>query len=258
MEKGYALPNAWELAERRLALLEECHDPASFRRAEALGVGPGWRCLDAGAGHGSFARSLASRVGATGHVVAADLDVRLLERAAVPGVEVRRMDLVADDLPAAAFDLVHTRMVLLHVPARDAVLGRLAAAVRPGGVLMVEEDDTYPLEVTSSGPYLDAWRAFLAMMRAAGLDPEWARGLPERLDALGLVDVETEIDGQIFRGGSAAAQFWSLTWLQARERMVAMGVPGEVVDAGRAVLAHPGRWFHGPAKVVAWGRRAAV
>lgn len=258
MEKGYALPNAWELAERRLALLEECHDPASFRRAEALGVGPGWRCLDAGAGHGSFARWLAARVGPDGLVVAADLDVRLLERMAAPGVEVRRMDLATDELPAAAFDLVHTRMLLLHVPARDAVLARLAAAIRPGGVLMVEEDDIHPLEANAPGPYLEAWRAFLAMMRAAGLDPEWARGLPERLDALGLVDVEAEIDGQIFRGGSPAAGFWSVTWLQARERIAAMGFSGEVMDAGRAALADPARWFHGPAKVVAWGRRAAA
>jgi hypothetical protein len=39
---GYALPNHCELAEQRLALLEACHDGASIRRAEALGVAPGW------------------------------------------------------------------------------------------------------------------------------------------------------------------------------------------------------------------------
>ena len=49
-ETGYAPPNAWEQARRRLALLEACHDPASIRRAEALGVGGDWHCLDAGAG----------------------------------------------------------------------------------------------------------------------------------------------------------------------------------------------------------------
>jgi hypothetical protein len=37
---GYALPNHCELAEQRLALLEACHDGASIRRAEALGVAP--------------------------------------------------------------------------------------------------------------------------------------------------------------------------------------------------------------------------
>jgi SAM-dependent methyltransferase len=254
-EQGYTLPNAWELARERLALLEACHDPASIRRAEALGVAPGWRCLDAGAGHGSFARWLAGRVGASGSVVAADMDARLLQEIDAPGLEVREMDLATDELPRDAYDLVHTRLVLIHVAARDEVLARLAAAVRPGGVLLLEEDDIHPVLATADGAYREAWEAFLAMSQDAGLDAEWARALPERLGALGLVDVDAELNGQLFRGGSVAARFWSLTWLQARERIVARGVPGEIVDRGRAELGDPARWFHGPAKVIAWGRR---
>jgi ubiquinone/menaquinone biosynthesis C-methylase UbiE len=181
--------------------LGACHDPSSIRRAEALGVGPGWHCLDAGAGCGSFARWLSARAGPTGRVVAADLDVSLLDS---PGLEVRRLDLETDELPKGAYDFVHTRLVLLHVPARNRMLAKHAAALRPGGVLMVEEDDIHPVLATAE-----------------------------------------------------PAQFWSLTWLQARERIEAMGVDGEVVDAGRAVLDDPGRWFHGPVKVIAWVRRPA-
>jgi ubiquinone/menaquinone biosynthesis C-methylase UbiE len=118
--KGYALPNAWELSKQRLELLEACHDPSSFARARALGVGPGWRCLEAGAGNGSFARWLAMRVGETGRVVAADIDTRLVgDLDALPRAEVRRIDLVEDELPRAEFDFVHTRMLLLHIPERD-------------------------------------------------------------------------------------------------------------------------------------------
>jgi SAM-dependent methyltransferase len=251
----YAFPNSWALARRRLELLEACHDPSSFRRAEALGVGRGWRCLEAGAGNGSFARWLAGRVGPGGRVLAVDLDVRLLKRTSAPGIEVRQMNLVTDDLPRDAFDFVHTRLLLIHLPERDAVLRRLAAALRPGGVLMVEEDDIHPMTVTATGAYWDAWKAFLAMARAAGIDPDWARHLPARLDALGLVGVGAEIDSQLFRGRSMHAQLWSLTWLQARERIVAMGIAGEMIDEGRVALEDPTRWFHGPAKVIAWGRR---
>jgi SAM-dependent methyltransferase len=247
-EQEYALPNAWELARSRLALLEACHDDASIRRAEALGVGPGWRCLEAGAGGGSFARWLSSKVGEEGSVVAADLDVRLLEQIDAPGVEVRQMDLAVDELPRDAFDFVHTRLVLLHVPERDRVLRRLADALRPGGIIMVEEDDIFPVFATAEGAYLAAWQAFLRVMQAGGTDPAWARLLPERLDRLGLADVDAELDGQFFRGGSDAARFWSLTWEQVRERM-----PDKVVDAGQAALDDPARWFYGPAKVVAWG-----
>jgi SAM-dependent methyltransferase len=252
-EQGYALSNAWELARRRLALLEACHDAASFRRAEALGVGPGWRCLDAGAGGGSFARWLAAKVGPDGSVVAADLDVSLLEQIEAPNLEVRRMDLAVDDLPRDGFDFVHTRLVLLHIPEREQVLGRLVEALRPGGILMLEEDDIFPVPATADGPYLAAWHAFLSVMEGGGTDPQWARRLPERLGALGLVDVEAEVDGQFFRGGSYPAQFWSLTWEQVRDRM-----PAEAIDAGQAVLEDPARWFYGPAKVVAWGATPAA
>jgi SAM-dependent methyltransferase len=254
-EIGYALPNAWEQARLRLGLLEACHDPTTFRRADALGVGPGWQCLDVGAGYGSVARWLAARVQPGGSVIAADLDTRLLEELERPGLKVRQMDVVTDELPTAAYDFVHTRVVLMHIPERDAVLEKLVAALAPDGVLMIEEDDIYPVSALADGAYGEAWHAFATTMQTAGVDPEWARGLPGRLEALDLADVGAELDSELFRGGSAPARLWSLTWLQLRERIVEMGYRGEVVDEGRAALADPTRWFFGPAKIIAWGRR---
>ena len=251
MTARYAFPNAWELAPRRFELLEACYDPSSFQRAALLGAGgSGWRCLDVGAGHGSFARWLAEQVGEAGSVVAADLDVGLLERSSTPRLEVRQMDVRTDPLEEAAFDFVHTRIVLIHLPERFEVLARLAAALRPGGILMIEEDDIYPVLGTATGAYREGWEAFLAATAAAGVDPTWPRTLPERLDGLGLVDVDGEIASQFFRGGSAPAQFWGLTWHQLRERM-----PADAVERGQAALADERRWYHGPAKVIAWGRR---
>ena len=250
---SYAFPNAWELARRRLELLEACHDPSSFRRAEALGVGPGWRCLDAGAGGGSFARWLASRVGESGSVVAADIDTRLIEPLAAHNFEVRQMDLSTDELEVGEFDFVHTRLFLIHVRAREEVLRGLVAALRPGGILMVEEDDIYPILGSATGDYRDGWNAFLAATSEAGVDPVWARVLPERLDQFGLLDVDAEVDTQFFRGGSPPAEFWSLTWLQVRDRTDA-----DAIDRGLAALANTARWYPGPAKLVVWGRRKEV
>jgi hypothetical protein len=48
---------------------------------------------------------------------------------------------------------------------------------------------------------------------------------------------------------------WSLTWLQVREQMLAAGRPYDRLEVGRAELADPTRWFHGPVRVMAWGRR---
>ena len=64
--------------DERLDLLEQIYDPFS-RRRRAL-VQPGWRCLEVGAGRGSMAVWLAGQVGATGQVVATDVDTRYLSR----------------------------------------------------------------------------------------------------------------------------------------------------------------------------------
>jgi hypothetical protein len=48
---------------------------------------------------------------------------------------------------------------------------------------------------------------------------------------------------------------WSLTWLRAREGIVARWIAGEVIDRGRAELDDPKLWFHGPVKIAAWGWR---
>ena len=64
------------------------------------------------------------------------------------------------------------------------MLRNLVSAVRPVGFLLVEEDDTYPIEATATGAYRRAWDTFVAMTVKSGLDPHWARGLPERLGEL--------------------------------------------------------------------------
>jgi SAM-dependent methyltransferase len=179
---SYVVPNSWEHARQRLELLEACFDPASFRRASTLGVREGWRCLDAGAGHGSFARWLSARTGNTGSVMAADLDTRLLADVTEPNIEVRQMDLASDQLPRAEFDFIHTRMVLMHIRAREQILARLCAALRPGGTVMLEEQDGFPPLTVTTGPCRDAWLAFARACRAAGTDIDWAR---DRIAAIG-------------------------------------------------------------------------
>jgi hypothetical protein len=46
-------PDAFE--RKRLALLTKVADPITIRRLNETKVGPGWRCLDVGAGDGSVA-----------------------------------------------------------------------------------------------------------------------------------------------------------------------------------------------------------
>ena len=70
-----------------------------------------------------MARWLAARVGATGPVLCTDIDTRIIEsyRGNTPAnLEVQRHDIANDPLPEAGFDLVHARLVLIHVPSASA------------------------------------------------------------------------------------------------------------------------------------------
>ena len=137
----YRFDNSWAQARGRLAASEMRNDPGTVRHLQALGVSEGWRCLEVGGGGGSITEWLCRRVGSAGHVVATDINPRFLQALDFPNLEVRRHNLVEDELEVAAFDLVHTRAVLVHVGERDKALDRLVAALKPGGWLVAEEPD---------------------------------------------------------------------------------------------------------------------
>ena len=70
----YIFDNAASQASQRFGSLEALYDPRTLTMLEATGVGPGWQCLEVGAGGGSVAAWLAERVGASGHVLVTDID----------------------------------------------------------------------------------------------------------------------------------------------------------------------------------------
>ncbi|MEV6773860.1 methyltransferase [Nocardia sp. NPDC051030] len=250
----YTLPNEWDFAAERLALLGAAYDPGSIALAERVGVSAGWRCLEAGAGGGSFARWLCGAALPGGRVLAVDADSRHLGDLPGLGGEVAQMDLVVDEIPERAFDFVHTRFVLLHIADREAVLERLVRALAPGGVLVLEEGDGLGVHNEMPGAFGEVWRAFARSTENAGASQSWARNLPARLETLGLVDVRAEAEIPMFRGGSSMARMWNLTWVQAHDALIPHGVSPEVIAAAQAELEDEQQWLYVPPTVRAWAR----
>ena len=124
----------------RLGALTSTRDRRTLRVIDRIGIAEGSTCLEAGAGSGTISRALAERVGPRGRVWSVDQDLRFHEEMPA-NVEVRQLDLAGDDLPIDAFDFVHARAVLQHIPERDEVFEKLAVATRPGGHLLVEDSD---------------------------------------------------------------------------------------------------------------------
>lgn len=251
----YPLDNAWEHAERRLRSLERIYDPGSTRRLEAVGVGPGWRCLEVGAGGGSITRWLCSKVGANGRVLAVDLDTRFVADIRAINLDVARLDVTTADLPRGAYDLVHARAVLSYLPQRDDVLDALVASLAPRGWLLLEEPDEYATSALGSGLHGEVLAKLAAGVSRAGFDPTWARDLPSRLQRHGLQDIGAESEVPLIQGGSPTTEFFRLTALQLRDFTIAAGATAEQLDEWNTLLDTPTQWFPGYAVVAAWGRR---
>ncbi|MFE2141715.1 class I SAM-dependent methyltransferase [Streptomyces sp. NPDC059456] len=194
----------------RLEALAQALDPGTFHRLEQLPLREDARCLEVGSGLGTVGEWLVRRLPA-GHVVAADRDPVHLRARGVPGLEVRRFDVTADEFPEESFDLIHARWLLSHLPARQEVLERMARRLAPGGWLVIEDPVRFPLETSPEQPYRKVSLAMCdAVERRIGTDSRWARTLPELLSAAGLTDVHG--DTRTSRvGRTPMGRFWRLS-----------------------------------------------
>jgi len=262
-EAGYLLDNAAPEAASRFDALAVLLDDVTTGHLEGLGVGPGWRCLDVGAGGGSVAEWLRDRIRPGGSLVATDIDTRYLERLAAPDVVILRHDIIADPLPEAAFDLVHARCVLVHLADRVAAIQAMVRALRPGGWLLIEEFASglargATLESGPDGDVAERIRHGIErLIERRGDETSMGRALPARLRSTGLEDVGAA-GFVVVDGGEAMARL---------ERANVVQVAADLESAGVAtaseITEHLARVETGaitpvlPPLVSCWGRRPA-
>jgi SAM-dependent methyltransferase len=259
---SYILDNAGREAAARFPALSTSFDDGTIRLLEHLGVGPGSHCLEVGGGGGSIAAWLASRVGADGHVLVTDLDTRFLHSLRLPNTEVQRHDVAKDPLPADAFDLVHARLVLLHIRERDQALTRMAAAVRPGGWILIEDFDATvaPDPSLHSAEVLSKTHvAMTRLMEDRGVDRTYGRRLFGHLRALGLENVAAEGRTVMWSAGSPGPSLMRANYEQLRGDMIAGGyVTADEFEQDVAALDDPEFLMPSPILWAAWGRRRAA
>lgn len=259
---GYLLDNAQAQAATRFAALSSVFDPWTFRHLENLGVAAGWRCWEVGAGGPSVPSWLAERVRPEGHVVATDIDVSWLPPGTERTFDVRRHDVAADPPPGAGFDLVHARLVLVHVVRRDDALRSMVDSLRPGGWLLVEDADPALQPLICPDEYGPEQRlanrlrqGFRTLLSRRGADLGFGRTLPRLLRNAGLTDVEADA---FFPVTSPACDLLEkATVEQVRGQLVAGGLAtDEDIDRHLANVA-AGRLDLATAPLIsAWGRRA--
>ncbi|WP_431962916.1 class I SAM-dependent methyltransferase [Actinacidiphila sp. bgisy160] len=260
-DQRYLLDNRRAEAGTRFEAFAELFDPVTFRHVDALGIAAGMRCWEVGAGGTSVPLGLAARVGPGGTVVATDIDVSWTRDAAGGTVEVLRHDVAADPAPPGGFDLVHARLVLVHVADRAEALRRMTGALRPGGWLLLEDADPglQPLLCPDeSGPeqrLANRLRSgFRALMAERGADLAYGRTLPRLLREAGLEDVGADAYFPIT--SPACAVLETATVGHIRQRLVAAGLAtDEEVERHLANVATGMLDLATAPMVSAWGRR---
>ena len=260
---AYLLDNARRETSKRFEALSALYDGDTIRHLENRGVSEGWSCLEVGGGGGSIAAWLAKRVGSTGRVLVTDVDPRYLEFLRAQNVEVQRHNIVVDPLPEGAFDLIHARLVLMHVPEREQVLASLVAALKPGGWLVDEEYDSASLLpdpiANPSEVFLETQRGLMRLFDDRGVGRRWGRLLFGRLRALGLVEVDAEARISTWHCGSTGALMMRANFEQLREVLIDGGyISGQDFDRDIARLDDPSFMMPSPILWTAWGRRPSL
>ena len=278
----YVFDTAAEGEGDRLETLQQACDETTFRHLTARGVGPGWTCLEVAAGKGSVAEWLCGQVGDSGRVVATDLSTLYLDKIDAPNLEVRRHDIVNDDLETGVYDLVHCRFLLEHLPEREALLRKLAAALAPGGWLVVEDADIRSFSFAPGrGRHVVPVVSRLAVKAVTrhGFDPRFGGRLPGVMRRTGLTEVGAEGRSIVLLGGPETEAWIRPSFVRARQ-MFSTGEFGEAGNPGpvaRAMVrwpaaargmdglftrfesffADPGVTLIGPPIISAWGRKPA-
>jgi SAM-dependent methyltransferase len=243
---------------RRLELLEECLDPMTARSLDAIGIERGWRCLELGGGGGSVTRMLCERVGPGGRVTAVDLDTRFLDELTEDNLDVRCCDVVADGLPGDGYDFVHARLLLMHLANREKFVDEMVSVLRPGGWLLVEDMDVYPLETLAEGAFAEVWGAVVRAFEAAGACPTMGRQIPPLFDRAGLEAVAPVCEVPIFRGDSHWAGLITASVEQLRPVLLSRDVDEEQLTALSRSFDDPTQWFAGFAMYPVRGRMPAA
>lgn len=190
--------------------------------------------------------------------MAIDTNVRFLERLAAQ-VQVVVGELGAISAPTEFFDLVHARYVLIHNANARGVLDAMLRALKPGGVLVLEEPD-FSAAAPLVGParlrsaFENVKRAISATFSARGMNYAFGASLPELVQERGSGLVSVEYDCPVQRGASKLAEMMRLSTLALQDKYIATGLATPADIAGYAEFAvTPSCWasYYATARVLA-------
>jgi SAM-dependent methyltransferase len=175
--------------QARLSQLNQLLNDAALRELRLRG---GERIVDFGSGLAQLTRAMARQAGvrAVGLERSAEQIAEARRQARAAGeehlIELRESDVLGAQVEAGAYDLAHARFVLEHVHDPLAVVQAMVRAVRPGGRIVLQDDDHDVLRLWPEPPGLrPLWRAYMRTYDRLGNDPIVGRRLAALLHGAG-------------------------------------------------------------------------
>lgn len=269
MDKSHYIIRGGVEGRERLRILSRLMRPTSLDLLQRAGIRPGMACLEVGCGGGDLAFDLARMVSPGGRIIATEIDEikldiarREAEAQQISNIEFKLADVTQDELEQE-FDLVHARFVLTHLPTPEHALTRMRRALRPGGIIAVEDIDfrgyfCHP-DCGAVRRYVDL---YTQTVRRRGGDPNIGPRLPALLSGAGFEAVQMNVVQQAGTLGEVKL-ITPITMENIAEAVVAEGLASqaeidEIVAELYAFARNPSSVLSMPRFVEAWGLRPSV
>jgi len=247
----YALDTG-DAGAARLRLLDQVYGTSTRRMLSEAGLGKGSRVLDLACGIGAVSCWLASEAGATGQVVAGDVNPDQLvvakwhcARCEHPApIQYLEVSAYGTGLPAESFDIVHMRLLLCHLTEPEKVLHEVHRILRPGGALVCQDLHLSSLySVPESAAYSRIVELCLEMGRRLGVNYNFGINLPGAAVRAGFRAVEVRLDQPAYLRGEEKC-LWEHTFAEVFPSMIRTGVASpdelqELLQGMRAAAADP-------------------
>ena len=228
---------------------------------------PGWKCLDVGAGPGFVSMDLAKLVGPEGEVTLLEPSQYYLDwfRQQTEGqldTPVRLMQGGTEDAPLSEgyYDLIFVRWVIGFVPKPEKFLERLFPALRPGGIIAMQDYYYEGLSLfPKGGPFDRVPDLVRAYYHSAGGDPYVTGKIPAwfRKHGLQLVDYtpNSQAGGNTSKIMEWAERFFVLHLPRMAEKgLLSAAEADEIVEDLLEHRRNPDAFFFSPVVIDVAGR----
>ena len=242
--------------------------PLSAELLDRVGLERGQSAIDLGCGPSGIIQLLSERVSPGGRVIGVDADPvhvtmarEFADERGLRDVEIVAADARHTGLPAASFDLVHSRTLLVTIPEPQTVVAEMVRLATPGGwVASLEADTEYALCHPPHPAFDRVCELFDEAFRRNGADPFIGRRLPELYREAGLEDIGVEARAPIHPAGNTRRTVRLDLVRSMRPTILERGLADEqeLDELDRAVrehLADPNTLIMPALYFLAWGRR---